>query len=90
MPKGRIARSSVLLGSACLALFACASPRLLTRALAPLTPGVRPGSVIVLHDANGRGLRTAATLDKVIPRLRERGYRVVTLSELRALEDRSL
>ena len=46
---------------------------------------VRPGSVIVLHDANGRGIRTAATLQRVIPELRERGYRLVTLSELEAL-----
>jgi peptidoglycan/xylan/chitin deacetylase (PgdA/CDA1 family) len=46
---------------------------------------VRPGSVIVLHDANGRGARTADTLGVVLPELRERGYRVVTLSELHEL-----
>ncbi len=44
--------------------------------------GARPGSVIVLHDAGARGERTAATLDEVLPRLRERGLRVTTLSEL--------
>ena len=48
---------------------------------------VRPGSVIVLHDAGDRGERTAATLETVLPALRERGYRVVTLSELEALRD---
>ncbi len=51
---------------------------------------VRPGSVIVLHDANGRGARTAATLSIVLPALRERGYQVVTLSELEALSARQL
>jgi peptidoglycan/xylan/chitin deacetylase (PgdA/CDA1 family) len=43
---------------------------------------VRPGSVVVLHDAQGRGTRTAATLEIVLPALREQGYDVVTLSEL--------
>jgi peptidoglycan/xylan/chitin deacetylase (PgdA/CDA1 family) len=43
---------------------------------------VRPGSIVVLHDSKGRGQRTAETLDRVLPALRERGFRVVTLSEL--------
>jgi peptidoglycan/xylan/chitin deacetylase (PgdA/CDA1 family) len=43
---------------------------------------VQPGSIIVLHDSNGRGERTASTLDIVLPELTARGYRVVTLSEL--------
>lgn len=47
---------------------------------------VRPGSVIVLHDGGGRGERAAVTLETVLPALRERGYRVVTLSELAGLE----
>ncbi|MDQ3698393.1 MAG: polysaccharide deacetylase family protein [Gemmatimonadota bacterium] len=42
----------------------------------------RPGAVIVLHDAGGRGERTAATLRRVLPALSQRGYRVVALSEL--------
>ena len=42
----------------------------------------RPGSVIVLHDAGARGLRTAETLRRVLPELGRRGFRVVTLSEL--------
>jgi len=46
---------------------------------------IRPGSIIVLHDANGRGQRTAATLRVVLPALKARGFRVVTLSELVAL-----
>ncbi|KAG1675442.1 hypothetical protein FOA52_001741 [Chlamydomonas sp. UWO 241] len=40
---------------------------------------VRPGSVIVLHDARPWLI---PTLDTVLPELRRRGYKVVTLSEL--------
>jgi len=40
------------------------------------------GGVIILHDRGERGLRTAETLERVLPVLRERGYRVVTLSQL--------
>jgi peptidoglycan-N-acetylglucosamine deacetylase len=43
---------------------------------------VRPGAIIVLHDAGSRGRRTLNTLSTVLPELRRRGYRVVTLSEL--------
>lgn len=43
---------------------------------------VRPGAVIVLHDVEDRGFRTAAVLDAVLPKLRARGLRVTTLSEL--------
>jgi peptidoglycan/xylan/chitin deacetylase (PgdA/CDA1 family) len=43
---------------------------------------VRPGGIIVLHDGAARGRRTVRTLERVLPELRARGYRVVTLSEL--------
>lgn len=43
---------------------------------------VRPGAIIVLHDRGTRGWRTARTLRSVLPALRQRGYRVVTLSQL--------
>ena len=43
---------------------------------------IRPGDVIVLHDHRWRGERTADTLSRVLPELIERGYKVVTLSEL--------
>ena len=43
---------------------------------------VRPGAVIILHDGGNRGRRTADVLRRVLPALRARGYRVVTLSEL--------
>jgi peptidoglycan/xylan/chitin deacetylase (PgdA/CDA1 family) len=43
---------------------------------------VRPGAIVVLHDGGNRGLRTARVLAEVLPELRRRGYRVVSLSEL--------
>jgi peptidoglycan/xylan/chitin deacetylase (PgdA/CDA1 family) len=42
----------------------------------------RPGAIVVLHDGESRGLRTANVLSEVLPELRRRGYRVVSLSEL--------
>lgn len=41
-----------------------------------------PGSIIVLHDNNSRGKRTALTLEKVLPILYRKGYQIVTLSKL--------
>lgn len=43
---------------------------------------VSPGAIIVLHDGGRRGHRTRATLERVLPELRQRGFQVVTLSEL--------
>jgi peptidoglycan-N-acetylglucosamine deacetylase len=48
----------------------------------------RPGAVIILHEAKGRGVRTIGVLRRVLPELRSRGYRVVTLSELHARSSR--
>ena len=41
----------------------------------------RNGSIVVLH-MNGRGWRTAEALPRIITRLRKRGFRLVTVSEL--------
>lgn len=43
---------------------------------------VRSGSIIIIHDVGERGLRTAATLDAVLPELKARGFQVGTLSQL--------
>ena len=43
---------------------------------------VRPGAIVILHDGGSRGKRTAHVLAAVLPTLRKRGYRVVSLSEL--------
>ncbi len=45
---------------------------------------VEPGSIVILHDAGDRGLRTIATLQRVLPKLAARGYRLVTLSDMAA------
>jgi peptidoglycan/xylan/chitin deacetylase (PgdA/CDA1 family) len=41
-----------------------------------------PGDVIILHDYGARGKRTVETLNYCLPRLKERGYTIVTLGEL--------
>lgn len=43
---------------------------------------VEPGSIVVLHDVQDRGRRTAATLDRLLPILRARGYLVTSLGRL--------
>ena len=43
---------------------------------------IRPGGVIILHDGAADQERTVAVLERILPALRRRGYRVVTLSEL--------
>lgn len=43
---------------------------------------IRPGAVIVLHDGAPDCERTVVTLRRLLPQIRRRGYRVVTLSEL--------
>ena len=51
-------------------------------AAAYILANARPGAVIVLHEGGARGRRTVDVLRRVLPALRARGYRVVTLSEL--------
>ena len=51
-------------------------------ASAYILANTRSGAVIVLHERGGRGPRTVETLRRVLPVLRDRGYRIVTLSEL--------
>ncbi len=46
----------------------------------------RPGSIVILHDGRGRGERTADVLRRALPELRDRGFRVTTITEL--LEER--
>ena len=45
---------------------------------------VRPGGVIILHDGAADQERTVGVLERILPALRRRGYRVVTVSELAA------
>lgn len=46
-----------------------------------------PGSILIMHDGPERGARTAEVLRKVLPELRRRGYRIVTVSALMALNE---
>ena len=46
---------------------------------------VEAGSVVILHDWGAKGRRTLETLTNVLPELRKRGLRVVTLTELDAM-----
>jgi peptidoglycan/xylan/chitin deacetylase (PgdA/CDA1 family) len=55
-------------------------------ASAYILANVQPGAVVVLHERDARGPRTVATLKRVLPVLRSRGYRIVTLSELARLQ----
>jgi peptidoglycan/xylan/chitin deacetylase (PgdA/CDA1 family) len=50
---------------------------------------IEPGSVVVLHDVQDRGRRTAATLEELLPILHDRGFRVLSLSELDGLSTES-
>lgn len=46
---------------------------------------VKPGSIVLLHDDRAAREQTAVALDGALGRLRERGYRFVTVSELLSL-----
>lgn len=48
---------------------------------------IRPGAVIVIHDGAADRVRTVEAMRLLLPALRNRGYRVVTLSELDALAE---
>jgi len=50
---------------------------------------VEPGSIIVLHDVGARGLRTASTLERLLPKLFARSYKVMSLSQLDQLKQSS-
>jgi peptidoglycan/xylan/chitin deacetylase (PgdA/CDA1 family) len=62
------------------------SPRSMSRFISWM---VEPGSVVVLHDAKERGRRTAATLERLLPILQDRGFVVTTLGALDELSDQA-
>jgi peptidoglycan-N-acetylglucosamine deacetylase len=47
--------------------------------------GARPGAIILFHDGGGNRSQTLAALPRIIERLHQRGYRLVSIPEL--LED---
>ena len=44
--------------------------------------GGQPGAVILMHDGGGDRSQTVAALPRIIERLRQRGFRLVTISQL--------
>jgi peptidoglycan/xylan/chitin deacetylase (PgdA/CDA1 family) len=46
--------------------------------------GAQPGAIILMHDGGGDRSETVAALPRIITRLRQRGFRLVTLSQLRS------
>jgi len=51
---------------------------------------VRPGAILVLHDGGPRRASSIQVLSVLLPRLRDMGYRIVTLRELYALREESM
>lgn len=51
-----------------------------------VTKNVFPGSIILLHDGGYQRTQTVKSLGPIIDALKARGYRLVTLSELRMLD----
>ena len=43
---------------------------------------IRPGAILVLHDGGARRMNNIKVLSTLLPRIRQRGYRMVTLTEL--------
>jgi len=44
--------------------------------------GGQPGAIILLHDGGGDRSETVAALPRIVERLRQRGFRLVTVSQL--------
>jgi peptidoglycan/xylan/chitin deacetylase (PgdA/CDA1 family) len=52
--------------------------------VANVLSGVRPGAIVLLHDAGGERSQTIAALPLIIRRLQKRGYQLVTVPRLLA------
>ena len=44
--------------------------------------GAKPGAIILMHDGGGDRSETVAALPRIIVRLRQRGFHLVTVSQL--------
>jgi peptidoglycan/xylan/chitin deacetylase (PgdA/CDA1 family) len=44
--------------------------------------GARPGAILLMHDGGGDRSQTAAAVARIVHRLRQRGYHLVTVPEL--------
>ena len=45
---------------------------------------ITPGSVIVLHDGKGHGVKVALIIDTIIPRLKQQGYSFIKVEDMKA------
>jgi cellulose synthase/poly-beta-1,6-N-acetylglucosamine synthase-like glycosyltransferase/peptidoglycan/xylan/chitin deacetylase (PgdA/CDA1 family) len=54
------------------------------------TPSAHDGGVVLLHDGGGDRSETVAALRRLIPELRARGFRFVSLAELAGMHDSAL
>jgi peptidoglycan-N-acetylglucosamine deacetylase len=57
-----------------------------TRIIYTALSGARPGAIILMHDGGGDRSQTVAALPRIITRLRQRGFRLMTLSQLVAAD----
>lgn len=46
---------------------------------------LRPGAILVIHDGGVRRQKNVEVLSDLLPRIRQKGYRLVTLTELHNL-----
>jgi chitin deacetylase len=49
----------------------------------------KPGSIVLMHDGGGNRSQTVAALPQMISKLRQQGYRFVTIPELLELQDKN-
>ncbi len=53
--------------------------------VAAITPPLDSGGIVLLHDGGGDRSQTVAAIERLVPSLRARGFRFVTVSELAGL-----
>jgi len=58
------------------------------RIISTVMDQIHPGAVVGLHDGGGPREQTTAAVEQLIPALRAKGYRFVTVDELLALDGR--
>ena len=49
--------------------------------------GIKPGDIILFHDAGGNRAQTVKALEEILPELQKQGYQFVTVSELMERKD---
>lgn len=52
--------------------------------------GASPGDVVLFHDGGGNRTQTIKALEQILPVLKKRGYKFVTVSELMAAKNQEI